>query len=338
MEKCPRCRAKYDPSYTVSCSNCGALLVGSAHTANPAVTETWSPERVPARRSRLGWLGPYRRWVVIGVLVLFGIGASYLTDAQRGDGGGIVRAGLVGVTEARVGDCASFLEGTTTDDVISDLNGVPCEQPHDMEVYALAAHDDAGAYPGREALGLFGEEVCRSEFEGYVGAPYETEPILDIRYFTPEPDGWSEGDRGITCALVAIDGDALIGSKRGRGLIHTQWLTLGCYLWPDETGGIFGLDPLPCDQAHDIEVFATLTEPSGVSATFDDAALVEFGDRRCDERYREHFGADLADPNVAWSYFYPSPESWIDGDRSFTCFVERLDQGPMTGHFDGSDA
>jgi hypothetical protein len=301
----------------------------SAEDEASAATGSTEP---PSTRARIA---PFARWVVFAVFAASGLIATFLRDAGRDEEGSIVDTGVVEATEARVGDCLSLSEEDLEADVVSEFVGIPCAEPHQMEVFAEANYDDlVGLFPGRATLEAFAGSECRMLFEGYVGAPYDTEPLLDINYFTPEEEGWRQGDREVTCAVISVDGSDLIGSMQGMGLVHFQALTEGCYDLPeDSAGGFYGMHPRDCDAAHEVEVFATAVETSGPDAVFDDAALVEFGDATCQAGFEELLGADPADPELTWSYFYPSQESWADGDRSFTCYLHRLDEQGLIGSY-----
>ena len=104
------------------------------------------------------------------------------------------------VFELAVGTC--FNDPGSAEEIQS-VGSVPCETPHDNEVFALvdfpAGPDDA--FPGREALSTFGDEQCQgAQFEDYVGVPY-----AESRYFatqlTPTEGSWEQGDREVVCLL-----------------------------------------------------------------------------------------------------------------------------------------
>lgn len=122
-------------------------------------------------------------------------------------------SGLTGVENLEVGDC--FDDPAETDD-ISFIQTVPCEEPHQNEVYATLTLTEFDTYPGRTAVDDAAVVMCLDVFEAYVGAPYETSS-LDIAFLTPTEESWNEGDRGVTCALYDLNGQPLVGSVRGSG-------------------------------------------------------------------------------------------------------------------------
>lgn len=122
-------------------------------------------------------------------------------------------SGLTGVENLEVGDC--FDDPADAED-IAFIQTIPCEEPHQNEVYATLTLTEFDAYPGRTEVDDAALIKCLDLFEGFVGAPYETS-ALDIAFLTPTEESWNEGDQGVTCALYSLDGQPLVGSVRGSG-------------------------------------------------------------------------------------------------------------------------
>ncbi|MGI9018368.1 MAG: septum formation family protein [Euzebya sp.] len=119
-----------------------------------------------------------------------------------------------------IGECVNVPDGNE----INEYETVDCAQAHDSEVFALPQRPEGAddAYPGQEALQTFAAERCQSEFESYVGTPYEQSAF----YYTvlvPSQDSWDQAeDREIVCLLVGDlqdDGtfSQLEGPKAGSG-------------------------------------------------------------------------------------------------------------------------
>ncbi len=303
----------------------------------PGVDLAYTP---PPRKQSVGRrFGPYARWIVAGLVVLAGFVANLLSDATRDDSGVIVDQGAVNVTEARVGDCLDLREEDLDADVVEEFIGVPCSEPHQLEVFALLTVPGGDVYPGDLVLESFSTDGCEAEFATYTGAPYDTEPLLDYNYFTPVEDGWAQGDRIVSCTLATVDGTSLVGSMAGRGMVHYQSLQQGCYDLPaGAEDGLYGMHPRPCEEGHDVEVFATPSMSSAADAPFDDPTLVEFGNESCQTEYERFLGTDATNPDLTWWYYYPSAESWAEGDHSFTCYLERVDLEPLVGSYAGGSA
>lgn len=88
---------------------------------------------------------------------------------------------------------------------------------------------------------------------------------------------------------------------------------------------------VPCDRAHDGEVFAVVTLPGG--AYPGDGSLGDTADERC-YGLRDDYAMDRwALPATAEVYYFvPTPESWRFGDRGITCvFGHRDGQSRLTG-------
>lgn len=112
-----------------------------------------------------------------------------------------------------VGTC--FNDPESIDDVRSVVV-VPCDQPHDNEVFALVTHpagpDDP--YPGADVIAEFAVQECQgAAFTEYVGIEYARS-----RYFTnqltPSDGSWRQGDREVVCILFDPTMQ-LSGSVRG---------------------------------------------------------------------------------------------------------------------------
>jgi hypothetical protein len=350
VDKCPRCRAKYNPSYTVECSKCGALLAGidelpeavvgtersvSSPTPDPGRVRLQSEGPSILRRATRRYFeigAPFLGWIVLGVLALGGTVVTLVSSASRDESGVIVDGGDVGVFEPRIGDCLNLRDDEVDADVVTGFVGVPCSDPHSLEVFAAIDYPAIRShpFPGREVIMTYARENCVEHFEGYAGVPFVTEPVLDVSYFAPEEQGWIEGDREITCVLIMVDDSDLVGSMNGMGTIQVQSVSLGCYDMPDEDV-VFGLRPRSCDDPHDAEVYSIRKERLSTSAGFDDERLVEFGDRLCQEDLDVFLGSNRSNPDLTWSFFYPSPEGWAARDRNVICFVMRSDETKIRG-------
>ena len=69
---------------------------------------------------------------VIGAVAIFGGAGLFDDDTVRGDSGEIIEGGGLGVFVMQDGDCFNLPDG---DSVVS-IEGVPCGDPHDAEVFA----------------------------------------------------------------------------------------------------------------------------------------------------------------------------------------------------------
>jgi hypothetical protein len=108
---------------------------------------------------------------------------------------------MISVYDLSVGDCFD----DTAEDLINEVEVVPCEGPHDNEVFAIFDHPAGAdeAFPGEE-LETYTDEECTSAFEEFVGTPYDQSALY---YFPirPTEETWDQGDREIVCALYGVD-------------------------------------------------------------------------------------------------------------------------------------
>ena len=135
--------------------------------------------------------------------------------AERNDSGEIASAGSVDAFSMRVGDCYDdqmFFSGEVT-----DVPGVPCDQPHDNEVFAL--FDLQGSdYLGDDVTLELADAGCLERFHSYVGAAYE-ESVLAITHLVPSEGSWTQiKDREVICVAYHMEFEKLTGSVMNTGM------------------------------------------------------------------------------------------------------------------------
>jgi hypothetical protein len=127
-------------------------------------------------------------WTLLIVLVVILAATGYDEPSQTG-------AGNRDVTSLQVGECTADLpEGR-----ISDLQVIPCDQPHRNEVYANLDLP-AGRYPGDDAMDTKAEQMCSDKLEAILGGT-DLPGTAEIFYLAPRRSTWAVGDRTITCML-----------------------------------------------------------------------------------------------------------------------------------------
>jgi len=178
-------------------------------------------EQVPV--SPIEYSKPANPWIPRligwGVIAVIGLGIAFFTsldDASRDNSGEIVEAGDLDVMTIQEGDCFDDPDAT---DVVFSLDAIPCTQPHDNEVFAVASivgvWDD---YPGQSAVDGYAYEQCSGGlFDDFVGTAY-FDSTLDVFTLTPTPESWAQGDREIVCALYRLDFQKLTGTARNSGI------------------------------------------------------------------------------------------------------------------------
>ena len=132
-------------------------------------------------------------------------------SAVRDEEGQVVEEGDVDVFTIAVGDCFDD-EG---EGEISSVPIVPCDQPHDNELYYEFTLAD-GDYPGDDEVGTQANDGCLGAFPDFVGLAYE-ESTLDYFPITPTSASWSGGDRVVQCAIYDPAGP-ITGTLAGKAL------------------------------------------------------------------------------------------------------------------------
>ncbi|MCC4908573.1 septum formation family protein [Microbacterium sp. cx-59] len=127
-------------------------------------------------------------------------------DAESGE---VTGSGEINVFTLSVGDCMS---DTTDAEEVTDVNVVPCDQPHDYEVYYDFSIPD-GEWD-QEAVYAAAEEGCYNEFPTFVGLSYE-ESLLDFSYYAPTQQSWDEGNDRIVSCFIGDPSTQTTGSLAG---------------------------------------------------------------------------------------------------------------------------
>lgn len=204
---CDRCRNRNE-GVNYTCQRCGeakgwgSVPVETPQGPIPGPASPRRPQSTP--RGRPGWL----RFIWVPVVLAF-IFAPLLGNSLRDRDGVIVRAGSMSVHELRVGDCFNIPDEPSPD--IETVEGIPCSDPHDFEVLVVRELEP-GPFPSDLDFDIHFETTCLSAFQPYVGTPYPVSEIwLDM--IVPLPEGWSQGDRTITCLLFDPE-DQVTGSLK----------------------------------------------------------------------------------------------------------------------------
>ena len=146
----------------------------------------------------------------VGVVVTASVALGALTGCSffgKND-----KTTVVSVLKAKPGDCLVAPTAITAE--VTNLTVVPCSQPHEQEVYALATYplpagtEKTAAYPGEAVLKAYADGACLGAFAGYVGSDYRDSSLF-FTYLLPSARGWQAGDdRDVTCVITTT------GAKR----------------------------------------------------------------------------------------------------------------------------
>ena len=79
------------------------------------------------------------------------------------------------------------------------------------------------------------------------------------------------------------------------------------------------VEVVPCEEPHDSELFARLavSEDSFPGTDY----LIREGGSRCQSAFNDFIGVDFSASVFDFTFYYPTPSSWVDGDRSIFCLA-----------------
>ena len=120
----------------------------------------------------------------------------------------------VSLLRLEVGTCLNDVEQPIGQDM-TDVPYVPCDEPHESEVFAEIVLDDE-SFPGIDSITESASTGCLEEFSRFVGVDYQ-DSTLSFHYYYPTETSWSVGDRSIFCVGFepgALTTGTLANSKR----------------------------------------------------------------------------------------------------------------------------
>lgn len=133
-------------------------------------------------------------------------------------GGGLLLGRILGesgvrYSELQPGQCFDRPSGR-----FNNVDTVPCDEEHDLEVYATLDHPASPGepFPGMDELLRYASPLCLAQFQGYAGVPFEQLNLRDV-YITPRESAWNDDARRIVCAVGTIDEQPTSSSVRAGG-------------------------------------------------------------------------------------------------------------------------
>lgn len=156
-----------------------------------------------------------RRLAAAVFAIIVVLGACSDDSPDRDAEGRITSSGDLSVFDLVVGDCVLF--DSDIEAANSTLPVVPCDEPHQAEVYSLVDLEDLDQYPGERELSNRAELECVATFGDYVGVEL-ADSTLFFTYMIPAVRSWQEdGDRTVVCMALGVGGP-LEGSMKGTGI------------------------------------------------------------------------------------------------------------------------
>lgn len=131
-------------------------------------------------------------------------------DASRDAEGNVQEQQNVNIFSVKTGDC---LMATDETGEITQATVVPCEEPHDEEVFYEFTLPD-GEFD-IEAVDATAQDACYNEnYANFVGVPYE-ESALEVWYLTPTQQTWDQLDDRLVQCIITDPGVQTTGSLEG---------------------------------------------------------------------------------------------------------------------------
>jgi hypothetical protein len=125
----------------------------------------------------------------------------------------------------------------------------------------------------------------------------------------------------VVVLLVGAGSDGVKRDDDGRiseaGTLSMLDLRKGDCLKRVPTNTTQKVDVVPCERAHDGEVYTVIELPDGDWPG--NSAVEGKGERGCPARLRHQFPTAAADRSVKIYYYTPTEDTWDDGDHALPC-------------------
>jgi hypothetical protein len=97
------------------------------------------------------------------------------------------------------------------------------------------------------------------------------------------------------------------------------------------------IEPVPCTEAHEVEVAAVFDYPAGPEVDFPGAVSVDgYAADECIERFEGYVGAPYESSALDVLIVAPDEDGWGAGDRRIACVLYHVDFQPLTQPVAGS--
>ena len=98
------------------------------------------------------------------------------------------------------------------------------------------------------------------------------------------------------------------------------------------TGEVQTVPTVPCDEPHDSEIYSS--HQLGQSAYPGEEVVVDKAEALCLPAFEQFVGEPYLESRFDFSFYYPTDESWANGDREVLCVIYDP-EGPITGSLEG---
>ena len=108
-----------------------------------------------------------------------------------------------------------------------------------------------------------------------------------------------------------------------------------CFDVPTAQESVSEVQHHPCGEAHTGEIVGAANFPAASNEPYPSSDLMDsFVLDTCSRTFKSYTGRDAnTDPVLTAGAFTPDASGWTKGDREVTCFLQRVDQAPMTQSF-----
>lgn len=148
---------------------------------------------------------------VFGIIGLVGWIYTEVTSVDRDDQGNISKSGEVNAFEIKVGDCLENVEVVD----FSSTTGIPCSEPHQLEVFASTNLPTTIGYENDE-YNNFIIDFCEANLFAYAGINANLDEYT-YSFLGPTAEGFADGDRDLDCVARRIDDMMTTGSIKNIG-------------------------------------------------------------------------------------------------------------------------
>lgn len=248
---------------------------------------------------------------------------------------------------AQPGGCVTWRLGEG--ERLASFSGVPCDQPHRLEVAGrIDLPDDPATgtdapFPDAATRGRLGAERCRPMIDAYTrGRAIDPAGRFGVTVVPPSEEGWRKGDHSLLCGITSteLDGSPALSSRFfATADQHRTWDPGTCLgVAPEGRPGA----PVDCGRDHTIEIVAHLDAAALYADKGDPPdprTQSELAAQACYDAGVEYVGGAeaLRRSTLISTLVLPiSPGSWQTGSRTLDCGVMHERDGGAFSLLQGS--
>lgn len=122
------------------------------------------------------------------------------------------------------------------------------------------------------------------------------------------------------CSLFGGSGNSPAATDSATKTADVFTIKVGdCLNDADVEGEVSEVPTVDCAQPHDSEAFASITMADG-DFPGEDAVKTQ-SQSGCTEKFNSFVGVDYGTSKLDYSYYYPTAQSWEQGDREILCLI-----------------